>query len=185
VPKEAHWSYLKANAPQPAIGTLVDDAMAAIERDNPSLKRERWVAGTVSYSRLLRHDLAVFPHVDRRAMHPGGLARDLGGSPECTSDSLGKGTGGLFLSARHGAVLFALSACHWLLVSHFNLKSKILNHAPDFWGRLAWCREVAVHEDGVGWIEGEGLETAQIVFAASGHAEFGAWVQESEQAEYF
>ena len=30
--------YLKANAPQPTIGTLVDDAMAAIERDNPSLK---------------------------------------------------------------------------------------------------------------------------------------------------
>src|SRR5207253_1319652 len=26
------------NAPQPAIGTLVDDAMTAIERDNPSLK---------------------------------------------------------------------------------------------------------------------------------------------------
>ena len=28
----------KASAPQPTIGTLVDDAMAAIERDNPSLK---------------------------------------------------------------------------------------------------------------------------------------------------
>ncbi|HQR53303.1 MAG TPA: class I SAM-dependent DNA methyltransferase [Burkholderiales bacterium] len=38
VPKEARWSHLKANAPQPTIGTLVDDAMAAIERDNPSLK---------------------------------------------------------------------------------------------------------------------------------------------------
>jgi type I restriction enzyme M protein len=38
VPKEAPWSYLKANAPQPTIGTLVDDAMTAIERDNPSLK---------------------------------------------------------------------------------------------------------------------------------------------------
>ena len=38
VPKEARWQYLKANAPQPTIGTLVDDAMAAIERDNPSLK---------------------------------------------------------------------------------------------------------------------------------------------------
>jgi type I restriction enzyme M protein len=29
---------LKASAPRPTIGTLVDDAMAAIERDNPSLK---------------------------------------------------------------------------------------------------------------------------------------------------
>src|SRR3989475_1992009 len=38
VPKEARWRHLKANAPQPAIGTLVDDAMTAIERDNPSLK---------------------------------------------------------------------------------------------------------------------------------------------------
>ena len=38
VPKEARWSYLRASAPQPTIGTLVDDAMSAIERDNPSLK---------------------------------------------------------------------------------------------------------------------------------------------------
>ena len=38
VPKEARWSHLKANAPQPTIGTIVDDAMTAIERDNPSLK---------------------------------------------------------------------------------------------------------------------------------------------------
>src|SRR5438067_5946915 len=38
VPKEARWGHLRSNAPQPTIGTLVDDAMAAIERDNPSLK---------------------------------------------------------------------------------------------------------------------------------------------------
>ena len=38
VPREARWQHLKANAPQPTIGTLVDDAMTAIERDNPSLK---------------------------------------------------------------------------------------------------------------------------------------------------
>jgi type I restriction enzyme M protein len=38
VPKEARWAHLKASAPQPTIGTLVDDAMSAIERDNPSLK---------------------------------------------------------------------------------------------------------------------------------------------------
>ncbi len=38
VPKEARWEHLRANAPQPKIGTVVDDAMAAIERDNPSLK---------------------------------------------------------------------------------------------------------------------------------------------------
>jgi type I restriction enzyme M protein len=38
VPREARWSFLKANAPQPTIGTTVDAAMDAIERDNPSLK---------------------------------------------------------------------------------------------------------------------------------------------------
>ncbi len=38
VPKEARWAHLKASAPQPTIGRLVDDAMAAIERDNRSLK---------------------------------------------------------------------------------------------------------------------------------------------------
>src|SRR5258706_2843800 len=38
VPKEARWIYLKSQAPQPTIGTLVDDAMTAIERDNLSLK---------------------------------------------------------------------------------------------------------------------------------------------------
>ena len=38
VPKEARWELLKNNAPQPNIGKLVDDAMTAIERDNPSLK---------------------------------------------------------------------------------------------------------------------------------------------------
>jgi type I restriction enzyme M protein len=38
VPKEARWSHLKASAPQPTIGKLVDDAMTAIERDNATLK---------------------------------------------------------------------------------------------------------------------------------------------------
>jgi type I restriction enzyme M protein len=38
VPKEARWAFLRANAPQPTIGTIIDDAMIAIERDNPSLK---------------------------------------------------------------------------------------------------------------------------------------------------
>ena len=38
VPKDARWSQLKANAVQPTIGKLVDDAMEAVERDNPSLK---------------------------------------------------------------------------------------------------------------------------------------------------
>ncbi len=38
VPPEARWSHLKAQAKQPTIGQLVDDAMAGIERDNPQLK---------------------------------------------------------------------------------------------------------------------------------------------------
>lgn len=38
VPTEARWPHLQANAKQPTIGKVVDDAMDAIERDNPSLK---------------------------------------------------------------------------------------------------------------------------------------------------
>ena len=35
VPREARWPHLQAQARQPTIGRLVDDAMTAIERDNP------------------------------------------------------------------------------------------------------------------------------------------------------
>jgi len=38
VPPETRWDYLQKNAKQPTIGNLLDDAMDAIERDNPSLK---------------------------------------------------------------------------------------------------------------------------------------------------
>lgn len=38
VPKEARWSNLQANAKQPAIGKMVDEAMIAIEHDNRVLK---------------------------------------------------------------------------------------------------------------------------------------------------
>ena len=38
VPPEARWAHIKAQARQPTIGRLVDDAMAGIERDNPALK---------------------------------------------------------------------------------------------------------------------------------------------------
>jgi type I restriction enzyme M protein len=38
VPPEARWSELQKNARQPTIGELVDRAMEAVERDNPSLK---------------------------------------------------------------------------------------------------------------------------------------------------
>jgi type I restriction enzyme M protein len=38
VPTEARWPFLQARARQPEIGKLIDDAMTAIERDNPKLK---------------------------------------------------------------------------------------------------------------------------------------------------
>ncbi|HHW14278.1 MAG TPA: SAM-dependent DNA methyltransferase, partial [Firmicutes bacterium] len=38
VPPEARWANLKAQAKLPTIGQLVDEAMQAIERDNPALK---------------------------------------------------------------------------------------------------------------------------------------------------
>ncbi len=38
VPPEARWERIQAQAPQPTIGRLIDEAMAAIERENPTLK---------------------------------------------------------------------------------------------------------------------------------------------------
>lgn len=38
VPKEARWSHLQANAKQPTIGRLIDDAMLAIETKNAQIK---------------------------------------------------------------------------------------------------------------------------------------------------
>lgn len=38
VPPEARWTYLQGRAKQPSIGKDLDNAMIAIERDNPSLK---------------------------------------------------------------------------------------------------------------------------------------------------
>jgi len=38
VPREARWLNLQQNAKSPEIGVMIDRAMAAIERDNPSLK---------------------------------------------------------------------------------------------------------------------------------------------------
>lgn len=38
IPPEARWEYLSRNAKQPTIGVLIDSAMDAVERDNPTLK---------------------------------------------------------------------------------------------------------------------------------------------------
>ena len=38
VPSEARWSFLQSQAKQPKIGTFVDEAMDALEKENPSLK---------------------------------------------------------------------------------------------------------------------------------------------------
>ncbi|MEK5216718.1 class I SAM-dependent DNA methyltransferase [Psychrobacillus sp. FSL H8-0487] len=38
VPKEARWSFIKDNAKKPEIGQLIDKAMIAIEKENPSLQ---------------------------------------------------------------------------------------------------------------------------------------------------
>jgi type I restriction enzyme M protein len=38
VPETARWSYLQARAKQPEIGTDIDEAMDALEKQNPILK---------------------------------------------------------------------------------------------------------------------------------------------------
>lgn len=55
VPPEARWSYLQGRAKDPVIGKLLDNAMIAIERDNPSLKG------------VLPKDYAR-PHLDKQSL---------------------------------------------------------------------------------------------------------------------
>ena len=38
VPKKARWPFIQSNAKQPDVGQVLDEAMDAIERDNPALK---------------------------------------------------------------------------------------------------------------------------------------------------
>ena len=58
VPAEARWPHLVAHARQPAIGTHVDAAMDAIEKENPSLK-----GGSATGEHRLRCDHAVSGNV--------------------------------------------------------------------------------------------------------------------------
>jgi type I restriction enzyme M protein len=77
VPKEARWSHLQANAPQPTIGKLIDEAMAAIETENPTLKGvlpkdyNRPALDKVMVGELINLISGIALHVE------GGQARDL------------------------------------------------------------------------------------------------------------
>jgi type I restriction enzyme M protein len=77
VPKDARWSHLQANAKQPTIGKLIDDAMLAIESSNASLK------GVLpkDYNRPALNKIMLGELIDLIsgiAMHEeGGKARDL------------------------------------------------------------------------------------------------------------
>jgi type I restriction enzyme M protein len=78
VPQEARWSHLRANAKQPTIGKTLDDAMVAIERDNPSLKG------------VLPKDYAR-PALDKQRL---GELIDLIGSIDFLPSPVGRGAGG-------------------------------------------------------------------------------------------
>jgi len=78
VPQEARWEHLRANAKQPTIGKTLDDAMIAIERDNPSLKG------------VLPKDYAR-PALDKQRL---GELIDMIGSIAFLPSSSGRGAGG-------------------------------------------------------------------------------------------
>lgn len=78
VPPTARWSHLHARAKQPSIGKDVDDAMEAIEKENPTLKIKggysippavlaacsSWAK---SLSKSIRASWMIFPSTGRRA----------------------------------------------------------------------------------------------------------------------
>ena len=54
MPPEGRWRNLKAQARQPTIGQVVDEAMTAVERDNPALKGyARPMLDTIRLGRLI------------------------------------------------------------------------------------------------------------------------------------
>src|SRR4051795_1641661 len=75
VPPAARWTYLQNSAKQPTIGKIVDDAMVAIERDNPRLK------GILpkDYARPSLDKNRLGELIDRCGAIPGGSARASGG----------------------------------------------------------------------------------------------------------
>ena len=80
VPKEARWAHLQANAKQPTIGVLIDDAMRAIEKDNESLKGVL----TKDYARPALNKLMLGGLIDLVS----GIA--LGGQDHAGKDVLGR-----------------------------------------------------------------------------------------------
>ena len=77
------------------------------------------------------------------------------------------------------------SACGSLLMFHFYLEAQVFDHSPDLRGWGAWCRQVAVHKDGVGRIEGEWLKASEVVFPPARDADFGARVKKAEETKHF
>ncbi len=80
VPPEARWTHLQAHAGQPTISKLVDDAMAAIERDNPQLKDalyRNYDPASLSKCRLgeLIDLISTIPHTDESGDSTNLLAR--------------------------------------------------------------------------------------------------------------
>ncbi len=84
-----------------------------------------------------------------------------------------------------GSEADSLLSCDRLLIIDFNCEAEILDHSPNF---RRWCArrgQIAVHENRVGWVEGQRLEAAEIVFAAAGDADFCTRVKEAEEAQDF
>jgi type I restriction enzyme M protein len=80
VPRAARWETLRASAKQPTIGKLLDDAMVAIEKDNPTLK------GVLpkDYARLMLNKRSLGELIDRFS------SLGLGDSENRSKDILGR-----------------------------------------------------------------------------------------------
>jgi len=78
-----------------------------------------------------------------------------------------------------------ISAGDRLLVIDSILKPRSSNHTPDFRRGCARRREVAVHEERIGWIQRQRLEATQIVFADRPRRGVRAGVKKSEEAQHF
>ena len=122
VPPGARWARLKSSAPQPTIGQVVDDAMTAIERDNPSLKG------------VLPKDYAR-PGLDKQRLGQIiNLVSDiaLGSAADCAKDTLGLQalTAGLVEAAEPLAAGLATDAVSRAQFRHGVLLQPVIANEP-------------------------------------------------------
>ncbi len=157
VPPEARWEAIQAQAPQPVIGKVIDEAMTAIERENPSLKGvlpKDYARPTLDKTRL-GELVKTVGDIDLKARESG-VKDPLGRVYEYNIQ--GAGGEGIRLRDRSGETLFIDARRLGKLVDrvHRELTPEDIDTIAGVYH--AWRTEGGEYEDKPGWWKSATLE---------------------------